>query len=83
MTVDSMCVTGGAPSGTIIRLLDHPKFKRTLPCGRTVAPQSALPPLKNALGGPDQLKQVPAFVLTGLVGIYAIILVDLSLRFLV
>lgn len=83
MTVESICVTGNAPSGTIIRLLDHPQFKGTLPGGRTATPQFAFIPFENALGKPDHLKQVPAFVLTGLIGIYAIILVDLSLRFLV
>lgn len=83
MTVDSMCATGKAASGTIIRLLDHPQFKATLPGGRTAAPQFAPLPFENALGKPDHLKQVPAFVLSGLVGIYATFLIDLSLRFLV
>lgn len=82
MTVDSLCISNSAPSGTIIRLLDHPNFKGTLPGDRNSVPQSAPVPFKNALGKLDHMKRVPAFVLLGQIGTYAVILIDLSLRFL-
>jgi len=82
MTIDSGCATWETPTGTIIRLLDHPRFKGPHPGSRKLASHIALGSFETALGRSNHFKRVPAFVLTGLIGIYAVILVDLCLRFL-
>ncbi|MGI9391165.1 MAG: hypothetical protein ACR2O1_14000 [Boseongicola sp.] len=82
MTVASESIFERTATATIVRLRDHPQFKRSLPVGPASTPIVTDRSIDTVLGCSTPGRRVPPFMLTGLIGIYAFILADLSLRIL-